>query len=203
VALDSGVEAFHKPFNGIDVNAATLYGQQPDAVPINECAAWRLASRLGGVVAEIVAPCVMRSISGSAGSLSARRLGFPHRPEPFTAAPDQCHAAAFFDCLIAQQDRHVGNYRWEPGARRLGLIDHGFAFAVPGARFNASCFVHWRHAGHQPALDDWERSALEVLLQSGDLHGLAGVLADDQASALHDRAQRMVSAGAILGAGEW
>ncbi len=60
VALDRGDQAFHKPFPGVDVNAATMYGQNPDWVPINECAAWRLASRLGGPVAAIVAPCVMQ-----------------------------------------------------------------------------------------------------------------------------------------------
>lgn len=203
VALDDGSEAFHKPFSGINVNAAGLYGQHPDSVPLNECAAWRLASSLGSVVAKIVAACVMRSISGTAGSLSARRTGFPHAPEPFTVAPDQCRAAAFFDALIAQQDRHVGNYRWDPAARLLGLIDHGFAFAIPGSRFNASCFVNWRHDHNDDMLDEWEHSALELLLNSNDLHGLAGVLADDQAVALHDRAQRMRSEGRILNLGEW
>lgn len=49
VALDDGSEAFHKPFSGINVNAAALYGQHPDSVPLNECAAWRLASSLGGL----------------------------------------------------------------------------------------------------------------------------------------------------------
>ena len=203
VALDGGVEAFHKPFSGINTNAAVLYGQHPDSVPLNECAAWRLASCLGGAVAQIVAPCMMRSISGSAGSLSARRFGFPHSPEPFTSAPDQCRSAAFFDSLIAQQDRHMANYRWDPAARLLGLIDHGYAFAVPGARFNASCFVQWRHSQGEQALDDWERSVLDVLLRSSDLLGLTGVLADDQVGAFHDRAQRMIAGDTILNPGEW
>lgn len=117
-----------------------LYGHHPDSVPLNECVAWRVASCVGGVVASIVAPCVMRSISGTAGSLSARRVGFPRAPEPFAAVPAQCRAAAFFDSLIAQQGRHVGNYRWDPAARLLGLIDHGFAFA--GMRFNPPAL--WR-----------------------------------------------------------
>jgi hypothetical protein len=134
VLFDGGGEADHKPFAGVVVNAATLYGQHPDPVPPNECAAWRLASSIGGPVAAIVAPCVMRSPFGRAGSLSAKRSGLPHNPEPFALAPDQYRAAAFFDSLVAQQDRHTGNYRWDCAAGTLGLIDHGFAFAVPGAR---------------------------------------------------------------------
>jgi hypothetical protein len=122
VVLDGAHEAFHKPFAGVSTHAAVQYGQDPDSVPLNECAAWRLAAQLGGLVAEIVAPCVLRSISGSAGSPSARRVGHPHAAEPFLVAPDQCRAAAFLDSLIAQQDRHMGNYRWDPHDSRLGLI---------------------------------------------------------------------------------
>jgi hypothetical protein len=180
-----------------------LYGHHPDSVPLNECVAWRVASCVGGVVASIVAPCLIRSISGTAGSLGARRVGFPRAPEPFAAVPEQCRAAAFFDSLIAQQDRHVGNYRWDPAARLLGLIDHGFAFAVAGMRFNASCFVAWRHAQDAPALDEWELASLDLLLHSDDLHRLATVLTDEQRDALYARAQRMRDAGAILHVGEW
>lgn len=88
VLRDGGGEAVHKPFAGVVVNSGALYGRDPDSVPLNECAAWRLASSLGGLVAAIVAPCVMPSISGRAGSLSAKRSGQPHTPEPFAVAPD-------------------------------------------------------------------------------------------------------------------
>jgi hypothetical protein len=203
VVLDGAHEAFHKPFAGVSTHAAVQYGQDPDSVPLNECAAWLLAAQIGGLVAEIVAPCVLRSISGSAGSLSARRVGHPHAAEPFLVAPDQCRAAAFLDSLIAQQDRHMGNYRWDPHDSRLGLIDHGYAFAVPGWRFNASCFVDWRHGQGDAGLDEWELASLAQLLHSDDLQGLAGVLSDEQASALADRARRMRDRGEILSQGEW
>lgn len=203
VFLDGGAEAFHKPFAGVVVNTASLYDQHPDAVPINECAAWRLASALGGPVASIVGPCVMRSISGRAGSLGAKRSGLPHNPEPFLVAHGQCHTAAFFDALIAQQDRHTGNYRWDPAAGTLGLIDHGFAFAVPGARCNASCFVEWRHGRGESDLTEWELAAVHALLHSHDLHGLAGVLDDEQASALAARANRMLTSATLPAVGEW
>lgn len=201
--LEGGAEAFHKPFGGVLVNTASLFGQHPDAVPINECAAWRLASALGGYVAALVGPCVMRSISGHPGSLSAKRSGNPREPEPFVNAPHQCRTAAFFDALIAQQDRHPGNYRWDPAAGLLGLIDHGFAFATPGELCNASCFVDWRHRQDDLSLDPWELAALDGLLASPDLHGLLGVLADDQAQALIDRAVRMRQAEKLLAVGEW
>ncbi|MGH8572854.1 MAG: hypothetical protein ACREX8_09790 [Gammaproteobacteria bacterium] len=203
VVFDGAHDAFHKPFAGVTAHAAVLYGQEPDSVPLNECAAWRLASRIGGLVAEIVAPCILRSISGSAGSLSARRVGHPHAAEPFLVAPDQCRAAAFFDSLIAQQDRHMGNYRWDPHDARLGLIDHGYAFAVPGWRFNASCFVQWRHDQDDAALNEWELASLEQFLHSGDIHGLAGVLSDEQAAALSRRAEHMRDRSEILNPGEW
>ncbi|HWD70782.1 MAG TPA: hypothetical protein VG293_11360, partial [Solirubrobacteraceae bacterium] len=102
---------------------------------------------------------------------------------------------------MAQQDRHTGNYRWDPAAGTLGLIDHGFAFAVPGARCNASCFVEWRHNQGETDLIDWELASLDVLIHSNDLHGLVGVLSDEQASALHDRACRMRANGTILDGG--
>ena len=56
--------------------------------------------------------------------------------------PDDCIAAAFFDSLIGQQDRHRGNYRWDATNEKLGLIDRGFAFAhAPDQYFNRSVFV--------------------------------------------------------------
>ena len=57
--------------------------------------------------------------------------------------PTWCLPAAFFDSLIAQQDRHDGNWRWD--GERLTLIDHGYAFALPRAILNYSDFVVARH----------------------------------------------------------
>ena len=74
---------------------------------------------------------------------------------------------------------------------------------MPGWRFNASCFVDWRHEQGDAGPDQWELASLEQLLHSGDLHGLAGVLNDEQASALADRAARMLDQREILRQGEW
>jgi hypothetical protein len=47
--------------------------------------------------------------------------------------------------MIGQQDRHPGNWRWD--GNRLTLIDHGYAFAMPGQILNHSDLVAARH-GH-------------------------------------------------------
>jgi hypothetical protein len=60
VVCIGGHEAFHKPFSGVAVPTAVAYGHHPDEVPLNECAAWRLAFRLGDPWSRIVTPCVMR-----------------------------------------------------------------------------------------------------------------------------------------------
>lgn len=204
VALGAGgLEAFHKPFSGIVVATAWNFGHDPDDVPLHECAAWRLARSIGGPVEELVAPCVLRTINNEPGSLSARRWGLAQLFDPFTAAPDQCRAAAFFDSLIAQQDRHLGNYRWESAEQSLGLIDHGFAFALPGHFHNASVFVEHRWATGDEALNAWERASLAQLEASPSLHGLEGLLDDARAQRVRQRAQEMLSSDAILAAGAW
>jgi hypothetical protein len=203
VGLESGREAFHKPFSGIDVPTAMHYGHHPDEVPLNECAAWRLAHALGHPVSRLVAPCVLRAHEGEAGSLSGRKYGLPCSDEPFRRAPDDCLAAAFFDSLIAQQDRHRGNYRWDSGVQELGLIDHGYSFAVPGQLFNHSAFVAWRRATTRETLVVWERDALQRLLASTDLHGLRLFLEDHRAEAVARRADRMLQTGTILGPGQF
>ena len=117
--------------------------------------------------------------------------------------PPQCRAAAFFDCVVAQQDRHLGNLRWDAATRRLGLYDHGYAFALPGDYLNASVFVDWRHGQGQPHLEQWERDTLDQLLGSGDLLGVGDMLPSDRADALEDRARRMRQVDEVLTAGQF
>jgi hypothetical protein len=105
--------------------------------------------------------------------------------------------------LIAQQDRHVGNLRWDAPAVQLGLIDHGYAFATPGHPCNASLFVGHRHGIGHADLTSAEVVALEQLLGSPDLMGLDGILEPGRASALADRASRMLTAGNILVVGDF
>jgi hypothetical protein len=203
VRLEDGAEAFHKPFSGVDVGTAQHYGHHPDEAPVHECAAWRLALRLGPPYSELVATCVLREHAGEVGALSARHYGLAWSNEPFEAAPDACFAAALFDSLIAQQDRHRGNYRWDAENRKLGLIDHGYSFAKPGQFFNKSAFVVWRWEQGLADLTEEERALLRALLDSGDLFGLAWFLLPEEAEALDARARRMLEQGTILGPGEF
>jgi len=104
---------------------------------------------------------------------------------------------------IAQQDRHAGNYRWDGDAEKLGLIDHGFAFARPGQYVNQSFFVAWRWARDEQALIDAEQQALRNLLESRDLHGLGRFLLPEEAEALAARADLMLERSSILAVGEF
>jgi hypothetical protein len=231
VELDGGYQAYLKPFGEGNINAALTYGHHPDEGPANEATAWRLAEALGTPVADIVAPCVLRKVAGKEGSLSARRYGVRDTGAPFRRAPDQCVAAAFFDSLIGQQDRHRGNYRWHERAwmqlvphrwlrkiehtatalRRgrlgLGLIDHGYAFARPGSSppdyCHSSEFVRWRRLRGRQALTAWERDALQRLVRHPTHLGLASYLEAERAQPLIDRAERMLQRNKILQEGEW
>jgi hypothetical protein len=240
--LENGAEAFLKawgkratpagPQSYINTSACRLYGHHPDEIPLNEAAAWRLAQRLGAPVERVVAPCVLLDLAdhGLHGSVSARRYGLSNTQRALTRSPPEAMAAAFFDSLIAQQDRHGGNYRWnEPKWETfvphevvrslqklttakpfrpvgLGLIDHGFCFARSGdyvRHDKRSVFVEWRHAAGRQALTDWERGSLQALAADATLLGATQFLEPDRASALWDRLVLMLKRDAILNAGEW
>jgi hypothetical protein len=122
---------------------------------------------------------------------------------PLSNAPAECRVAAFFDALIAQQDRHFGNLRWDAASRRLGLFDHGYTFSLPGHYSNAAAFVDWRWRIGGQTLDDWERDALQRLVGDPTLFGLDSALPPDRAAALRARADRMLSTNVILRPGEY
>lgn len=195
LALTNGLIAFHKPFSGVHVANAVAYGQTDETPPLHEAVAWRLAVALGDPWEGMVAPCVLRDYVGEDGSLSLQARGWPRDRAP-TMNPTWCLPAAFFDALIAQQDRHDGNWRWD-GAR-LTLIDHGYTFALPGDIANHYDFVEARHAGGAAALCIEERDALQRLLADADLLGMARFLLPQRAQALADRAQRMLNRDELL-----
>jgi hypothetical protein len=197
IRLDSGLEAFHKPFAGVLAANAAVYDQTPDDVPMNECAAWLLARELGPPFDALVPTSVLRAINGQLGSLCSRQYGVPHDTAPLA---DQALvlSAGFFDALIAQQDRHLGNFRWDAGRNALGLIDHGYAFARPGDLFHASAFLIVRHTRGWSKLVASEITLLQRLIASGDLVGLQGVLPSDRAAALEARVSEMLTTQAVL-----
>lgn len=149
---------------------------------------------------EIVVPCVLREYAGEDGSLSLRAAGWPRDTAP-TLNPTWCLPAAFFDSLIAQQDRHDGNWRWD--GNRLTLIDHGYTFALPRAILNYSDFVAARHGRGAASLLTEECDALTRVLSNANLLGMARSLEPARAQALADRARRMLNRGEILRPGEF
>jgi hypothetical protein len=200
LVLASGLVVFHKPFSGVHVANALAYGQTHETPPLHEAAAWQLATALGPPWEELVAPCVLREYADDDGALSLRAPGWPGDVAP-TLNPTWCLPAAFFDALIAQQDRHPGNWRWDGG--RLSLIDHGYAFALSDQILNHSDLLAARHRHHASALLVQEREALEHLLEDPDLLGMASILLPDRAQALADRARRMSARGQVLRPGEF
>jgi hypothetical protein len=198
--LAGGEVVFHKPFAGVHVANAIAYGQTDETPPLHEVASWRLAVALGQPWREIVAPCVLRAYDGEDGALVLQAPGRPRQRAPLQN-PTWCVPAAFFDSLVAQQDRHDGNWRWD-GAH-LTLIDHGYTFALPGAILNYSNFVVARHERGAAALLEEERKTLTRLLADRQLLGMAGFLQRDRADALAARADRMLKRDAILRPGEF
>lgn len=197
--LTTGEMVFHKPFSGVHVAAAYNYGHTKDDPPMHEVAAWRLARALGSPWDAMVPPSVLRDVPGvGLGSFTLGISGVPRSNDPFTKALDQVNAAALWDSLTGQQDRHLGNYRWEDGQGRLHLIDHGFCFAEPGHLLHATAFVEFRHAQNNQVLTSTELGVLNGLVASPNLYGLADILGGKRADSLRDRAKLMLSTNQLL-----
>jgi hypothetical protein len=213
--LRSGARGFHKPLAGVKTKLAEQYGHDQLSVGLNECAAWRLARLLGTPFTDMVPTTVLRfqvadastrlihlDIVDGWGSLSREQPGKSLDQTPLDI-PEVNDPAAFFDALIAQQDRHVAQYRWDADARRLGLIDHGFAFARPGDILNKSIFLDQRHAQGRGTLTQPEHRALSEIARSPQLAGLRQILQEHQADALAQRIERMRNSGNLIRSGDW
>lgn len=196
VVLETRRTAFFKRFRDQSPTICAHYQHDPYDVPLNEVVAWRLAEALGGVWRQLVPTSVLRKIEGHGGALMNHRLGTVDHAV-FTDAPAQAGAAGFWDALVGNQDRNAGNYRYDASNRRLGVIDHGFCFARPGDPMNSALFLAARRRQNQHPITSAERSVLEALVHSDDLHGLRGFLAADRVQALENRAQRMLSTGCL------
>lgn len=197
--------AYHKPAAGIDRQQAHAYGHDPLSALINESVARLLAGILGAPYSEMVPALMIRSIhptepgtEGGYGTMTEEAPGKTLQDEP-KQQQALCDPAAFFDALIAQQDRHDANFRWEPG--RLGLLDNAYAFAAPDPKYKQwdSVFVQARHDGGRAALTAKELRLLHGLQAHQDLWDFVGrVLRGDQANALRDRVNRMIASGRLL-----
>jgi hypothetical protein len=206
VEIDPDIVAFHKPHEGLVARIARNYDHSLDTPPICECAAWHLAKNLGEPYDRLVAVTVYRAVgppeddvgSWAYGSLAVRHEGDAMKGMTVQRdARDEALAAGFFDALIGNQDRHPGQFRYDPAERALGLLDHGFSFPVEGALCRGAYFQDFRRRQH-PGLTVNELAALERLLGDPELFGLAGVLEPDRAARLRWRAQRMLDLGVVL-----
>lgn len=197
VVFHSRREAILKPFGGQRANACKAYRQDPQDAVTHEVAAWRLAHALDGPWEQLVPTAVLRTVDGAgAGVLLNRREGRPDL-SVLTDAQAQALAAAFWDALIGQQDRHMTNFRYDCSSRRLAAIDNAFAFARPRDICNASFFLSHRRSHYGTALDELEQEALAGLLDSGDLHGMRDFLVEERADALEARAKKMLQSGVL------
>ena len=128
LAVFQDFEAFHKPHYSLSPTTVDGHGHSRDTPPMHECAAWRFARALGPRYERLLPVTVYRSIEGHAGSLAWRLEGSHSPASALEHGLEQVYDAGFFDVLVGQQDRHLGNFLWDPVERRLGLIDHGFCF---------------------------------------------------------------------------
>lgn len=202
LALDNGLTGYFKAFSAVNMMAAGVHGHTTRMPPLLEVVAWRLADVLAPPVTEIVQPAVFREVEVepgklSLGSVSLGAYGFANQQFVF-GQEALVRIAAFFDCLIGQQDRHGGNFKFEPAQFRLALFDHGFSFA----RAEDDCFnsemVRVRHDAGWADLDEWEIGKLTEMLKHEDLCGIGNMLPEDRVAALKDRAERMVQTKTLL-----
>ncbi len=203
VILETRRSAFFKRFCDQPPNLCRQYGHDRMDPPLNEVAAWRLAYALGDPWRQLLPTAVLRSIDGHGGALINDKHACVDT-RVFQEAEGQVKAAGFWDALIGQQDRNARNYRYDHSRRRLGLIDHGFAFARPGDPLNGSMFhaARKRMPGGATLLSH-EEEVLETLVSSGDLLGLRGYIDGDRAEALDARARMMLAKRLLPAVGEF
>lgn len=196
--FSDGSFGIFKSFVGLDDDTSDSYGHSRPLQPIHEAVAWQLAHKLGPEYAQLVPTTVLRSIDGELGSVSRGVEGEPGAPA--TVPVEVLERAGFFDALIGQQDRHGNNLLVDDDT--LHLIDHGFSFATPGDIMNQSMLHRWRRRNN-PSTTPSERSVLARLLESGDLHGMQGVLEVERSAALRARAQFMFDRGLLVEVGDF
>jgi hypothetical protein len=202
VELESGRCAYFKPTNGPyaqrtpALRAMASYGHTLMSMTISECAAWQLARRLGPPWEALIAPTVLRFLAlpgrgREVGSLSLAQQGRDRQRGFFQAVPEQVSSGAFFDMLVGQQDRNLGNVLWDERARCIHLIDHAFTFGLPGRPTGELALSVWRWQHGSRDLAEAEARALRDLV-ADDLHGLGSFVEPERAAALERRAETMI-----------
>jgi hypothetical protein len=190
------VSAFFKPANGLRQRSLELFGQTRASCVLAEALAWRLAVALGPPYVNVVAPCVLRFVEAidvdAPGAMSLARPGVDESYAPAEQVPEQWAAAALFDALSGQQDRHCGNWLWDQGGSALYLIDHGYSFACRGDHCANSEILRVRRERGGLALDDIEIDLLSRTLEEIEPLVLRRILASSRSRSLRARAQAMI-----------
>lgn len=196
------VQAFFKPANGLRQRSLEMFGQTRASCVLAEALAWRLAVALGAPYEQLVAPCVLRFFDAidtdAPGALSLACPGVDESYAPANEVPEQWAAAALFDALSGQQDRHSGNWLWDEQARALRLIDHGYSFARRGEHCANSEVLRVRRTRGQLRLSDSELALLGRLFDDPGVLAVERVLCESRARSLRSRARAMTEPPCVI-----
>ncbi len=191
------VRAFFKPANGMRQRSLEIFGQTRASCVLAEALAWRLAVVLGAPYETLVAPCVLRFFDAidrdAPGALSLACPGVDGSYAPADEVPEQWAAAALFDALSGQQDRHSGNWLWDEESRALHLIDHGYSFARRGDHSANSEILRVRRQRGSLGLSDSELGLLGRIVDDPGVRAVEGVLSVSRARSLRARALAMAA----------
>jgi hypothetical protein len=199
---DPDVRAFFKPANGLRQRSLEMFGQTRASCVLAEALAWRLAVALGSPYDRLVAPCVLRFFDAidtdAPGALSLVCAGVDESYVPADEVPEQWAAAALFDALSGQQDRHSGNWLWDEESRALHLIDHGYSFARRGDHAANSEILRVRRQRGPLGLSDSELALLGGMLDDAGLLAVERVLCESRARSFRARAQAMTAPPRVI-----
>ncbi len=196
------VRAFFKPANGLRQRSLEMFGQTRASCVLAEALAWRFAVALGTPYETLVAPCVLRFFdvidTDAPGAMSLACPGVDESYAPADEVPEQWAAAALFDALSGQQDRHSGNWLWDEESRALHLIDHGYGFACRGDHAANSEILRVRRERGPLGLSDSELGLLGRMLDDAGLLDVERVLSESRARSLRARAQDMTEPPRVI-----
>jgi hypothetical protein len=198
----SEMRAFFKPANGLRRRSLEMFGQTRASCVLAEALAWRLAVALGPPYEDLVAPTVLRFIDAidvdAPGALSLACPGVDESYAPADKVPGQWAAAALFDALTGQQDRHSGNWLWDEKSRRLRLIDHGYGFACRGDHCANTEIVRMRRQRGPLALSADELALLTRALDDIGPLLTERVLSEPRIRSLRSRAEAMLAPPRVI-----
>jgi hypothetical protein len=194
--------AFFKPANGMRQRSLELFGQTRASCVLAEALAWRLAVALGAPYTDLVAPCVLRFVEAvdmdAPGAMSLARPGVDESYAPAERVPAQWAAAALFDALSGQQDRHCGNWLWDKEGLALHLIDHGYSFACRSDHCANSEILRVRRERGGLALGDAEIDLLNRTLEEVEPLVLRRILTSSRSRSFRARAQAMLAPPRVI-----